>query len=250
MSLNYKYVKVKVDDILNRNRGFSRRYKDWLLKNKNMIFTALEAIRIEDSNEIYYTLKEDHDNHWLFKEEDLEKVGDDKFIYIINGSPSSGKDTFVNFVNEFAKTNNYSSIDCVKRIASLIGWDGKKTNKDRKFLSDLKQLLVSYNDYPCKESVSAVNKFLHNYSEKFMFIHIREPDEIDKLKEAIKNELNFYNVKTIIVKRYNSKVEIGNKSDDNVYNYNYDITINNFGTLDNLKEEAKNFVIKSYKGEI
>lgn len=250
MSLNYKYVKVKVDDILNRNRGFSKRYKDWLLKNKNKIFTALESIKIQDTNKIYYTLKEDCDNHWLFEENDLEKVGEDKFIYIINGSPSSGKDTFVNFVSEFTKTKNYSSIDCVKHIATLVGWDGQKTNRDRKFLSDLKQLLVNYNDYPCKESVASVDKFLHNYNDKFMFIHVREPEEIDKLKNSIKNELNFNNVKTVLVKRYDKFMEIGNVSDDNVENYHYDIIIDNYGTLIDLKEKARKFVVESYKGEI
>lgn len=249
MSLNYKYVKVKTEEILNRDRGFSKRYKDWLLKNKETIFTALESIKINDSNKIYYILKEDYDNHWLFEEDDLEKVGEDKFIYIINGSPSSGKDTFVNFVSDFVKTKNYSSIDCIKNIASIVGWDGKKTNRDRKFLSDLKQLLVKYNDYPCKESIASVNKFLHNYNEKFMFIHVRESEEIEKLKNSIKNELNFNNVKTILVKRYTGFVEIGNVSDDNVENYNYDIIIDNYGTLTDLKNKAKDFVVKAYKGE-
>ena len=52
------------------------------------------------------------------------------------------------FVSEFycRLTNkqviNYSSVDEIKRIAKDIGWTGSKTERDRKFLCDLK-LVVS-----------------------------------------------------------------------------------------------------------
>lgn len=70
----------------------------------------------------------------------------EKQIVIINGTGGSGKDTFVQFCSKYNKVMNFSSIDKVKEIARLIGWDGKKTEKDRKFLSDLKKLTTEYND--------------------------------------------------------------------------------------------------------
>ena len=63
-----------------------------------------------------------------------------KQIVIINGTGGCGKDTFVSFVSKYKRVYNFSSIDKVKEIAKLIGWDGGKTDKDRKFLSDLKKL--------------------------------------------------------------------------------------------------------------
>ena len=63
-----------------------------------------------------------------------------KQIVIINGTGGCGKDTFVSFVSKYKRVYNFSSIDKVKEIAKLIGWNGGKTDKDRKFLSDLKKL--------------------------------------------------------------------------------------------------------------
>ena len=57
-----------------------------------------------------------------------------KQIYITNGMARCGKDTFATFLNEYIPTLKYSSIDKVKTIAKLCGWDGGKTEKDRKFL--------------------------------------------------------------------------------------------------------------------
>lgn len=78
----------------------------------------------------------------------------DKKIFVINGSGGVGKDTFVRFVSEFycRLTNkqviNYSSVDEIKRIAKDIGWTGSKTERDRKFLCDLKLVVSEYNDLP------------------------------------------------------------------------------------------------------
>lgn len=57
-----------------------------------------------------------------------------KQIIIINGTGGSGKDTFVDFCSKYGNVMNFSSIDKVKEIASLIGWNGKKAEKDCKFL--------------------------------------------------------------------------------------------------------------------
>ena len=87
-----------------------------------------------------------------------------KQVFIINGSGGVGKDTFVEFVEmiptfEFIGENenstvwfknfeikNYSSVSKVKEIAKIIGWNGEKTERDRKFLSDLKLLTTKYKD--------------------------------------------------------------------------------------------------------
>ena len=65
-----------------------------------------------------------------------------KKIFITNGMARCGKDTFAKFLNELIPTMKYSSIDKVKDIAYLCGWDGGKTERDRKFLSDLKKVIM------------------------------------------------------------------------------------------------------------
>lgn len=108
-----------------------------------------------------------------------------KQIFVINGSGGVGKDTFVELVSvelndklkRFHTVVNFSSVDKVKEIAREIGWDGRKTEKDRKFLSDLKSLTI-YNviDY-CSQTQAVydhlwncsypINELLHSFLDLF-----------------------------------------------------------------------------------
>jgi len=157
-----------------------------------------------------------------------------KPIFIINGSGGSGKDTFIEFVSEKLNTYNKSSIDCIKEIASKIGWDGSKEERDRKFLSDLKFLLTQYNNYPFNECKRLIQEYLKEDYE-IMFLHIREISEIKKIKSLSKD------IKTILVKRDDIQIIRSNSSDGQVLNYKYDIVIKNDSNLDELKLKAYNF---------
>lgn len=156
-----------------------------------------------------------------------------KEIIIINGTGGSGKDTFVEFAAKYAKVFNFSSIDKVKEVATIIGWNGGKTEKDRKFLSDLKRLTTDYNDMAFNSVKSAVEYF-ENSDEEIMFIHIREPEEIARAQAA-------FNAKTLLVKRAGLDNITSNYSDASVENYDYDYKIYN-DTLENLESAALDFV--------
>lgn len=83
-----------------------------------------------------------------------------KEIVVINGSGGVGKDTFVQFCGEYAPIMNISSVDKVKEAAKVLaGWNGEKDEKSRKFLSDLKELGIEYNDAPFK--------YISNMAEEF-----------------------------------------------------------------------------------
>ena len=159
-----------------------------------------------------------------------------KQVFIINGSGGVGKDTFVTMVSESANYNvmNFSSIDKIKEIAKIIGWNGKKTEKDRKFLSDLKLLCSNYNNLPFNSMNKKVKDFI-NSENTMLFLHIREPEEIEKAKAA-------FGAKTILVKRDSIKQITSNMADSNVFNYEYDIIIDNDGDLKNFRKKAKKFV--------
>ena len=167
-----------------------------------------------------------------------------KQIFIINGSGGSGKDPFVSLVRECMEeelnqnnlVDNFSSVDKVKEIAKIIGWDGKKTEKDRKFLSDLKLLCTEYNNMHFKSMQEKVEEF-KNDNAKFLFLHIREPEEIEKAKKAFEAE-------TILIIRDNIKQITSNMADKNVRDYNYDIVIYNNDTLEELKCKAMKFCIE------
>lgn len=77
-------------------------------------------------------------------------------IIIVNGQSANGKTTFEKMVKDIAAEHNKkvvitSTIDIVKEFATMIGWDGSKTPKDRKFLSDLKDALTQWKDIPYQE---------------------------------------------------------------------------------------------------
>lgn len=183
-----------------------------------------------------------------------------KQVFIINGSGGVGKDEFVKMVSnskykhellgestdrkkrvykQVYEVGNYSSVSKVKEIAKIIGWDGSKSERDRKFLSDLKLLTTEYNDMPLKDMKEFVISFMNNkHLSRIVFLHIREPEEIAK---AI-NEFKEYNAKSILVKRDSVKHITSNMADEGVYNYEYDIVIDNSGTLEELKEKANCFI--------
>lgn len=158
-----------------------------------------------------------------------------KQVFIINGNAGVGKDTFVEFVADSFSTMNVSSVDKIKEIARMVGWSGGKTEKDRKFLSDLKLLCTDYNDMPLNSMKEKYEEFINNNDLNFLFLHIREPKEIEKARMI-------FDAKTILIKRDSVKHITSNMADANVYNYNYDIVINNDSTLEELKEKADCFI--------
>lgn len=170
-----------------------------------------------------------------------------KQIFIINGSGGVGKSTFCRMVEEslplfvdkfdgvrIMPVKTISSVTQIKKIAEFVGWNAKfKTEKDRKFLSDLKNLCSEYNDFPFKYITAQVKSFRES-NKYVLFIHSREPKEIERVKQA-------FDAKTILIKRDNVKHITSNKSDREVFDYDYDIVINNNGSKDELLDVAEEF---------
>ena len=164
--------------------------------------------------------------------------------FIINGRPRSGKDTFVNFCLEelgaFGKL--ISTVDFVKKIATECGWDGTKDLKNRKFLSDLKDLLTNWGDVPYKKTLQEIDMFKFDLDywdvpdKGVVFIMCREPKEIERFEREL-------NAKSVLIRRASVEFEQqSNHADSEVLNHKYDYIIENNGTVDELKEKAKGFL--------
>lgn len=159
----------------------------------------------------------------------------EKQIIIINGTGGSGKDTFVDFCSKFSSVTNISSVDKVKEAAKvLVNWNGEKDEKSRKLLADLKNISIEYNNYPTQYIEKKYEEF-KNSDSKYLFVHIREIDEIKKIKKLLK-------AKTLLILNPRVALITSNASDGNVLNYNYDFIIQNDGTLEDLQQKAKKFV--------
>lgn len=170
-----------------------------------------------------------------------------KLVIIINGNGGVGKDTLCDFVSENYKSVSVSSVTPIKNIASQCGWHGEKDPKSRKFLADLKKVVVDYNDYPYKYLINEYEKFRVGDAQ-ILFAHIREGEEIDKFKGYV--DLPCL---TLLIRRKNVQRFWGNESDDNVERYSYDYYYDNDKILSEAKVDFLMFfdgMIKSslYKG--
>ena len=157
-----------------------------------------------------------------------------KKIVVINGMGSSGKDTFCEFCNGVVSIMNISSVDKVKEAAIILGWDGGKSEIDRKFLADLGYLSTEYNDGRYSYINEKIKEFQNSECE-ILFIHIREVNFIERMK-------NDFNAETLLIRNENVPNIQSNEADANVFNYEYDFIIDNNGSLYDLAWEATNFV--------
>ena len=165
-------------------------------------------------------------------------------IYVVNGAAGSGKTTFEGNIKKIVGDNCYilSTITPIKQIATMVGWNGKKDLESRKFLSDLKDLLTKYNDYPFNYICDQIKHIEEEWAEYgispksiVIFIDCREPEEIKKLCDKL-------DAKSLLIRRASAEnKETSNHADANVLNYNYDIVIENDENLFDYANKAIDF---------
>lgn len=158
-----------------------------------------------------------------------------KVVVLINGKGGVGKDTICSIVAKHYTTINRSSIAPVKAAAKLLGWlNNDKSDKGRKFLSDIKMLSTEYNDYPFKCMLHDCESFVANPFAEVMFVHIREPKEIDRLKRSV---ASCCACKTLLIRSNRIKDTFGNIADDEVENYVYDYIYQNDKPLEDVADD-------------
>lgn len=162
-----------------------------------------------------------------------------KQVFIINGQGGVGKDTICNCAAQYFRVRNVSSITPIVEIARFAGWNGQKTLAARRLLSQLKQAFTEFNDLSFTYCLKAYQDFLDS-DDEILFLHVREPEEIERLKTAIGSDC-----RTLLVHRSDlSARHYGNRSDDEVESYPYDFYFDNHPPLDTLPERVKNFFEK------
>ena len=159
-----------------------------------------------------------------------------KITIVINGAGGVGKDTMCDLAAKHFRVRNISTITPIKEIATHCGWDGRKDDRSRKFLADLKALCVGYNDLPTEWAMREYRDFLTT-DEQILFVHIRESEEIKKFVDSTDGA-----AKTLLIRggARMTKSNYGNRSDDDVENYAYDYYFMN----DKSKDEAEEGIVK------
>lgn len=162
-----------------------------------------------------------------------------KKIFVINGEAGCGKDTFVELCQKLTDKTviwNVSMVDKVKEIAKACGWDGEKTPKARKFLSDLKDLCDDFNQMSYRSIEESIERFCEDKDAEVLFIHAREPKDIERICDE-------FGAFSLLVTREGYQTTASNHADANVYAFDYDYHVKNPGdSLTNYEKKAELFL--------
>ena len=188
-------------------------------------------------------------------------------IILINGAGGNGKDTFINAVNKTLAVYNISTIDPIKTVASQliditdnysdfekISGTTEMTNKSdryREFLHEMKMAWSKFNDGPNVNMLGEIREVLNIHEEggeKYdaIFVHVREPEEIEELKNDIFRYFGIGCV-TMLVKGRIDPTEFTNNCDKNVYKYKHDLILANTGNTTVLDMQALFFATRLHK---
>ena len=182
-----------------------------------------------------------------------------KHVIIVNGKPKSGKDIFVDACRKYISdtdigiVHNISSVTPIKEmLENYFYWDGTKSDVWRNMIAEIKRLWINACNGPTKYLFNTIYTIDESsYGDAYIFVMIREPDEILKLVELI-NTINIVmdvDVTTLYIDRCSvNDIEYGNKSDMDVRSYEYDIYICNDDGLDELNTEAIKFINMKFGG--
>lgn len=175
-------------------------------------------------------------------------------IIIINGRSNSGKDAMCEICADvYGQVYNVSTVDIVRQASKLFGLSDTKTDENsRNFMGELKRLVDKYNDHSYNYihekylNIKNTAEEILETDEFTMFIHCREPKNIQRFVDRYSNTDNCI---TLLFKAPFENDSETNIPDKDVYNYKYDYTIRNNGTLDDLREKVIRF-IKTIKESI
>ena len=159
-----------------------------------------------------------------------------KCVLIVNGKPRAGKDTFAEILGGFIPVYKYSMVEKVKSIALDCGYEGKKDEKDRKFLADLKKLTDEYSNLSMNDVIDRISQFaLDEIKELIFVVDVREPSDIRFLKQQT-------GAFTVFIDNKNVPEITSNEADANVNKYNYDFHVGNNGTKEEFQENIYEFL--------
>lgn len=170
-------------------------------------------------------------------------------IIVLNGPPRAGKDTFIEMVNghlykRHIPTNTFSSINPVRHMLSTAGIDvSAKTEADRKLLSVVGDACQEHSKWKIRQCFHELNNFQTNYGERgVMFLHVREPVLIDEIRNLCLSMIYPVRFITVFLDSVRAQNVTSNLSDAGVRAMQYDMTLYNNGTKDDLFDTARDFV--------
>ena len=159
-------------------------------------------------------------------------------IFVLNGSPRSGKDTFCILMEKYGVVKHYSYVDFTRTMLDKMRVDyRKKTDKDRQLLETINNALETYDDIPmkdiCDNVLNAISKA--DFRNLFIFVDIRKPENIKRFLEK------YPDAKTLYIDDGKGLSE-ATESDHSVKDYDYDYYVMNDGSLTDLQNAVEKYI--------
>ena len=187
----------------------------------------------------------------------MEFVNHNPKIFIMAGKSRHGKDTTADIIREYYEkrglktinlANSYYLKDYAKRISN---WDGSDETKPRELLQQLGTDLIRNNidEHFFINRVIEDIEVLSYFFDIITISDVRMPYEIDLPKEHFDNVLaihvnrpNFDNGLTEAQKQHRTETALDDYQ-------NYDILLENDGTIDDLKKKIEHLLEEDDKNE-
>lgn len=179
-------------------------------------------------------------------------------VVLIGGTGGSGKSSFIEFcIQNNSNIYEESTIDCCKEVADFMYSKFyvadsqeeinfrraiiEKSDEYRALLHDLKMAWCKFDDGPNNVVLNQVENRINEDSAFLVFINVREPNQIEHLKSTLQDKYRYI---PITMKVYRDTVkDWSNEGDATTENYEYDIVIDNSGSLLHLENEADKFCV-------
>lgn len=148
----------------------------------------------------------------------------DKIVIVVNGQGGVGKDTLCRYFCTYYDGEIISAITPLLPIATSLGWSGGKSDKDRKFLSDLQDVADEYGQFTKRYLEKELERFSSN-DKSVLFVVARKYDQIDWCRK----EARSFGLRstTLVIRRAAVEREFGNNADDGVLEYPYEYAFDN-----------------------
>jgi dephospho-CoA kinase len=166
-------------------------------------------------------------------------------VIIVNGYPRSGKDTFINLCLESEPTSqafySISSVDFIKQMLTSYGVNiDNKTEKDRKLISGIGNLLEEHSEIKTKKIKQRIFEHLKElsmFNSIHIFVQIRENNIINNIINWSSEYTNIQVIKLLITSNREQKIT-SNNSDKDIINYIPDLVIQNNGSIEDLQKKV------------
>ncbi len=178
-------------------------------------------------------------------------------IFIVAGKANSGKDTTCELIDNYIKIKGLKAINLqfssyIKMYAKEIsGWNGQEDTKPRSLLQELGTEIIRSkidNLFFIKRIIGDIEVYSY-YFDVITISDTRLPEEIENIKASFKNAVsinlirpNFENSLTGKERKHRTETALDDFKD-------YDYTIINDGSIEDLNEKIKSIVNEVLENE-